>query len=89
METVNHIDKTAEDKHIYPLTIIADRYGGCYSDGAFTAWRMDPWDIPDEVFGEDIECMYFWRGKANNYSIGRGDTPQEAFDDLYQKIYGQ
>lgn len=69
---------------LYPLTIVSDRYGGGYSGGLFTAWLLDWTVVPDEIDGCDPECNTFW----NNYQglVGKGRTPQEAYDDLRKKI---
>ena len=64
----------------YPTTIIADRYGGTYSGGEWLAFPLDPWEIPEEVDGEDVECMMFWEGFDG--VVGRGVTPDAAFLDL-------
>lgn len=69
---------------IYPLTIISDRYGGAYSGGDFTAWNMDYYEIPKEPDEDDVACMLFW--DATDIVVGRGDTPQEAVDDLRQRL---
>ena len=69
---------------MYPLTIIADRYDGCYSGGAFTAWPLDYFDIPDGPDGSDPECRAFW--DSYEYPVGKGRTAQEAIDDLLPKM---
>lgn len=84
-------------KDIYPLTIIKDRYCGLYSEGNYTAWNMEYYTIPYEVDEDDIRCGVFWdelkQGKKmlkNCFKkpvfVGLGQTPQEALDDLVQKI---
>ena len=67
-----------EIEDIHPLTIINDRYGGCYSGGAFLAFNLEPWDIPKEVDGSDIDCLSFWKDESEEYVIGKGDSIQEA-----------
>ena len=69
---------------IYPLTIISDRYWGSYSGGVFTAWNMDYHEIPTEPAEDDITCMQFW--DTTDIIVGRGNTPQEAADDLRQRL---
>ncbi len=68
----------------YPLTILADRYGGTYSGGAFTAWPLLPDQVPDQAWGSDIDCFCFVKG--NEYIIGVGEDPMKAFIDLTKKI---
>lgn len=38
--------------HMYPLVIVSDRYGGCYSHGKFTVWNCYPENIPDKYCSE-------------------------------------
>lgn len=68
----------------YPLTIISDRYSGCYSRGRFTAWPLYPGEIPEDQDGCDISCSVFWGNYAD--PVGKGETPELAFEDLKQKI---
>lgn len=82
------------ERDIYPLTIISDRYNGCYSLGKFLAFNLDRNDIPDDVGGGDPDEWTFFQEDPtdkydthHNYLIGRGNTPQEAFDDLYNLIH--
>lgn len=74
-----------EFEPIYPLTIICDRYGGAYSGGSYTAFNLDFYEIPEEANGSDVECMAFW-DEANKDNIGFGATPQEAYEDLENKL---
>lgn len=73
--------------HMYPLTIIFDRYTGCYSGGKVTVWNTFPENIPDEIFSDDNTCDYFWLHEAKDckFQYGIGNTIQEAIDDLYFK----
>lgn len=68
----------------YPLTIVADRYGGCYSGGAYTAWNLEPWEVPSDIFDGDLGCGSFWA--ENRLICGKGGTPDEAERDLFNKI---
>ena len=69
---------------IYPLTIINDRYTGTYSGGIFTAWNMDYYEIPKDPDEDDVACMLFWA--KTDIIVGRGETPQEAVDDLKRRL---
>lgn len=91
-----YIDK--EDKHFiqcfldseYPLTIISDRYSGAYSQGKFLAFPMEYDDIPQGPCLSDIPCGEFWSKEDTlPYFIGKGDTIQEAIDDLKKKYNKQ
>ena len=75
-----------EIEDIHPLTIITDRYGGCYSGGKFLAFNLEPWQVPKGVDGSDLDCADFWNEEAKGYAIGKGDTVQEAINDLACKL---
>lgn len=76
-----------KDPEIYPLTVVCDRYTGTYSGGAYTAWNLDPWDVPREIEGDDGTCREFWwSGVADRYVVGKGGTVAEAVADLAQKM---
>ena len=75
-----------EHKSIYPLTIINDRYCGCYSGGEYLAFNMEPWQVPRAVDGGDVDCTVFRDDEYKEYAIGKGDTIQEAVDDLKSKL---
>lgn len=75
-------------KSVYPVTIVEDRYNGTYSGGRYTAWNLFPWEIPDGAFEDDTSCMFFWEDneKHNEFTVGLGDTPDEAERDLIRKM---
>ena len=75
-----------EIKEVYPVTIIDDRYGGCYSKGAFLAFNLESWEVPEKVWGGDIESADFWDDDSEEYVIGKGKTPDEAYRDLCEKM---
>jgi hypothetical protein len=70
-------------------TIIADRYGGVYSRGRWTAWNMYPEQIPSDPSGDDITAADFWLradGEDNQPLVGRGAPPTEACEDLKRRL---
>lgn len=69
---------------LYPLTIIKDRYGGVYSGGQYTAWNLEPQEIPTQIFYDDVSCYGFWL--ENKVPVGKGDTPQEAIKKLQELL---
>lgn len=71
----------------YPMTIVKDRFGGVYSGGAYTAWNLEPWEIPGEIAEGDLFCGEFW--DWNKLPCGKGSTPDEAACDLLEKIKGE
>ena len=62
--------------------------------GTFTAWSREVKYIPDEISGSDFEAIEFWENYWNNYDnvtrdfdvIGAGKTPNEAVDDLINRL---
>lgn len=72
---------------IYPLTITADRYTGAYSGGVFTAWNLEPSEVPTGPFDGDVGCAEYW-GSSKTVVCGKGDTPEEAAANLYIVLGG-
>jgi hypothetical protein len=79
------ITKTEKDwrkqkmkNNIYPLVVVLDRYNGTYSGGKWTAWNLNY--VPWKIDADDNECADFF--SKNTIVYGRGETPQEAIDDL-------
>ena len=72
----------APPDNIYPCTIVADRYGGVYTGGAYTAWPLDPSDAEEEI---DADDMFYYKNLAPG-TYGKGATPNEAYDDLYDQL---
>jgi hypothetical protein len=69
--------------HLYPVTIVMDRYDGCYSKSKWLAIQCNSDDIPDEIGGGDPEEESFWRDHDDSkFPIGKGATPNEAYEDL-------
>ena len=74
---------TDNDIHISPLTIIKNRYG---EGGEFLAFNLESWDVPKEINDDGLDFISFWHHDAQKYIIGKGDTPQEAMDNLKAKL---
>lgn len=77
-------------KMIYPIIIVKDRYQGCYSGGKWVAWNLE--STPKCSQGNDIDCRFFWnryKGDPKKYPrpVGRGNSPQEAYQDLLGVIH--
>lgn len=68
----------------YPCTIVQDRYTGTYSGGKWTAFNLDPDEIPTAINDSDVPCATFWA--RNNLAVGLGDTPNEALENLTNKL---
>ena len=73
-----------KNKDVYPLTIVKDRYNGCYSGGAYTAWNKEPQEIPEAIDLGDIDCWNFW--SDNKEIVGIGLTPNLAVENLINKL---
>ena len=73
-----------EEPRDYPITIVKDRFGGTYSGGAYTAWHLNPWEIPSDLSAGDLSCCDFLAHSRLIY--GKGSTPDEAERDLMDKI---
>lgn len=85
-------------KEVYPVTIIKSRYGGVYEGAewiAFNDGEDSEWIA--EATGEDTTCSSFFykidnpKAKMMNefderLFVGRGKTPQKAYEDLLKKI---
>lgn len=76
----------------YPLCIVEDRYGGAYSGANFLAFNKTLYFVQKlPIDAGDIDCENFWNGKdedydVNDYTIGKGATPDEALWDLIQLL---
>ena len=68
---------------LYPITICADRYNGTYSHGRWLAFNMETEEIPEDIAGDDTECMNFWYEFEG--IVGCGDTPDLALKNLIEK----
>ena len=79
-------EQTPHESALYPITIVQDRYGGCYSGGAYTAWNSEPWEVPSDISGGDLSCGIFWG--ENKLICGKGGTPDEAERDLIDQLRG-
>jgi hypothetical protein len=75
------------DSVVYPCTIIATRYGGTYEGALFVAFN-DRADAVDLATADDTACSVFFSVYERLKPIGRGDTAQAAYDDLFQKVRG-
>lgn len=81
---MNRTDKDIWLETRYPLTVVTDRYGGTYSDAAYLAFPLDFDEVPEDVNGDDTECVHFWR--CYDEPVGKGATVQEAIDDLVEQV---
>lgn len=74
---------------LYPLVIVADRYSGIFSGGAFTAWNVDIDEVPWEIAGDDSTALTIFgeiRNGERDLVYGVGRTPDDAAMDLYLKL---
>ena len=75
---------------LYPVTIVKDRYSGCYSGGKWIAWNLHLEDIPNAWDDDDYTCAGFW-GSEHIWArpVGKGNTPEEALADLEHELEAQ
>ncbi len=70
---------------IYPITITQARYSGTYEGGAWVAFNNHAYDVPTQAFADDITCMTWWDSAAST-NVGRGTTPQDAYQNLLERL---
>lgn len=77
-----------KNRDIHPLIIHHNRYGKNYGGDKFIAFNLDIDNFPEEIHGSKSEQKAFWKSieKEGKYLVGKGSTPQEAFNELYEKI---
>lgn len=75
------------DAHaIYPLTIFHTRYNGGYEGGLYVALNVRFENVRTSLTGDDAECMEAFAILEEEMPIGRGDTPNEALNDLLRRM---
>jgi hypothetical protein len=70
---------------LQPVTITTDRYGGTYSGGSWLAFPLDPSAVPDGPFGGDVFAAAWW-DEHSVLPVGRGGSPDLAYDDLARRL---
>jgi hypothetical protein len=81
------IDVPEKSRRCQPVgraTIVQARYGGAYEGAEFVALPLLLSDVPAEVQGDDLSCAGFFRHPP--VVLGIGDTPNDAYNDLIDKI---
>lgn len=73
----------AMEVSIYPVTVVAARYGGVYEPGRWLAFPYDAPDLPRAWDGDDLDCRAFWEGCTE--PVGAGSSPNDAYLDLVSK----
>lgn len=71
---------------LYPVTIIATRYGGSYEGGAWAAFHCNEDELPPAATGDDTSCAVFWSDVSAHMAVGVGATPNDALTALEKKI---
>jgi hypothetical protein len=74
---------------IHPCTIIADPLCGRYSGALYTAWPLSPRELP--VWASSKLQKFSEKGWAEHRHdlVGKGMTPNEAYDDLYEQCFSE
>jgi len=73
-----------KEDDVYPCTIVHDRYGGVYSGAKWIAFPQDYDHVNEAVGADDVSCCNYWN--EHPWTVGRGETPQEAYEDLVKKL---
>lgn len=81
---------------VYPCTVTPSRYSGTYEGGTWVAFNCHPDELPEEAFGDDVECMGWWIDldlgmhlvgwRSHTLVAGRGKTPNDAVLDLQKRL---
>lgn len=66
--------------NIYPLTIIADRYDGCYTGGMYLACNKYPEQVAELILDDED----YWSNPVEG--VGVGSTIYEAIGNLIIKM---
>lgn len=69
---------------LWPVTIVRARYGGIYEPGDWLAFSAWPDQLPAEWNADDVTAIEFYARRRRE--IGGGRTPNEAYDDLVNKL---
>jgi len=84
-EFMIELKKTKQLEHIiYPITVVQDRYGGCYSGAGWIAWNLESESVPHDPQSDDVSCANFWY--ENTETVGKGNSPDEAVIDLARNL---
>lgn len=71
------------------VTIIADRYGGTYSNGRFIAvpvsYQSVEFYLDGSPMDDDNSVQELW-DRASGLIVGRGQSPNEAYEDLRRQL---
>ena len=83
---------------LFPIAIIQDRYGGCYSKGKWVAisnygdedsefdeYEMKLEYLLDSGMGDDVESRKFWDTYRDAKYLAVGSSPHEAMENLRKK----
>jgi len=70
---------------VLPVTITPDRYGGVYSGGAWLAFPLDTSAVPEGPFSGDVLAAAWW-DQVGDVPVGRGGSPDQAYDDLVRRL---
>lgn len=75
---------------VYPCTIFPARYGGAYEGAPWIAVDIHADSVyVSYALGDDNECSHFFSSQGARFwgvTIGRGNTPNEAYNDLKSQL---
>lgn len=74
----------SNERDIRPCTIVPSRYKGACAGGRWLAFPRAETKLPEGWNSEELACCHFW--KEYDDFVGHGDTPQQAFDSLFDQL---
>ena len=84
---------SSDEPNLYPIVVVEDRYGGCYSHGRwFAIAEADKplegisrvnWVMENGAGSNDVTCGIFWADPPPWVAVG--NTPDEAVASLRAK----
>lgn len=65
------------------LTLVQDRYSGCYSRAEYTLWEGEP---PHEIDNDDVTCDKFWCSDKSSLCLAKGSNEEEVLKKFEEKL---
>jgi hypothetical protein len=76
---------------VLQVTITRTRHSGSYEGGEWACFPAYPGDLARPPWtgwdAPDVQCQEFWhRASHEGWPVGRGDSPQAAYEDLVDRV---
>ena len=66
--------------NLTPVTVVKDQFNGVHSEGTWLAFNLNPGDLPD------LTPLFWLYYNPVELPIGKGSTPDAAYESLVQQI---